>query len=98
MTVIDKRMGTSPETQIVFGKLKKSLGQGQVKSFYSTKTNYWSLQASEINEKVKMDIKGDGIPHVRRLLPRTRSTSDSTMKKKFGTSILSYLIQKSKHK
>jgi hypothetical protein len=60
------------------------------------KTNYWSHQITSINEKNQKKLKGDGIPCVRRLLPKERYSSERHHKKIYGKSILSYLMQKSK--
>lgn len=42
-------------------------------------------------------MKGDGIPLVRRLLPKQDDTSIIPSSNKEGISLVSYLIQKSKH-
>lgn len=60
------------------------------------KTNYWSQQVSSLNEASRRNLKGDGIPCVRRIIPKARYPSEKTIKQKHGMSILNYLIRKSK--
>lgn len=60
----------------------------------NTKTNYWSKKVSEVKEDVLQQLKGDGIPFVRSLLPK----HDHSMEVKYDISLVNYLIQNSKRR